>query len=236
MPAYQETGRTVKAKTDGAFNVGLSAKVLSLLPFDINGHRHTRKTYTFEIETIESRKFIPSPHYVRQSVLQTTVLSYLAKHRYRKSLYMIVGIKIARNAKVAYGGEHDLGGGLSASIPGAAMGVPVEVGGSISASTLERHHDKYQVPNAFVFAYRLREIRYSKKSGFIDNNEHTKGADLHHVHSHKLSNTNLNRTDSKEFLGIEDEIEIDGISGVDLDEDKDSKVVDGCVMVGLQGE
>ena len=69
--------------------------------------------------------------------------------------------------------------------------------------------------------------------GLIDHQEFTKGADLHDLHGRHIP-VSIKPPTSTVVVGIEDEIEIDGISGADFEEDEDdSMIIDGCVVVGL---
>ena len=110
--------------------------------------------------------FLPSQDYVQNSVLQPEALKYLAQHRYRKSLYMIVGIKVAFNAEIIYERKHGREGGLNAVIPGAVTGIPVDLGANFRKGSTNLTYERKHIPDSFVFAYRLREIRYFKKHNF----------------------------------------------------------------------
>src|ERR1700738_59237 len=59
-------------------NLGFSAAVLSLLPFEISGERNRNTSHRYEIERVEEKIFIPSIEYVKKSVFQPEVLKYLA--------------------------------------------------------------------------------------------------------------------------------------------------------------
>jgi hypothetical protein len=159
------------------------------------------------------------------------VLSYLARHRYRKSLYMIVGIKIGLNAEITHHREHTTRGWLKAFIPGALIGAPVDVGAQAKGSVIEQRYEKIKIPTSFVFAYRLREVRYFKKSNFIENLEYTKGADLHDLYG--KSRVIEHFTDENvTYQGADEEIEIDGIFEEDFEENEhDTLIVDGSFMI-----
>ena len=232
LPIREEAGTTFETKTGWGYDASFSVAVLSLLPFSVAGNRRQSRMHRYEIEKVEERMFVPSQDYVRQSMFQAEVLSYLARYRWKKSVYMIVGIKVAQGGKIVHETEHALGGHLAGALPGASVGVPLDVGATVSTDTLHSRHEQKQIPNAFVFAYRLREIRYSKKRGFIDHQEFTKGADLHELHGPKKA-TSIELLPSALAIRIDD-IEIDGLSGADFEEDEDdSMLLDGCVVVGL---
>jgi len=238
LPSYLETGRTIRTVQNTHLGVGLSAKVLSLLPFSVAGNRQKHKKQQYEIDNIKSQKFVPSEHYVRKSIFQPRVLSYLAKHKYNKSVYMIVGIKVGSNAYVVREGQRKVGGNVSGLVPlGAAVGIPVDLQAKVSATTSKDRFDAYRVPNDFVFAYRLQEIRYFKKNGFIENYSFTRGADLHDLDNHDSQDRDAECDVLEKYQGVKDEIEVEGISGYDFEDNEDDSVlVDGCIMLGVQEE
>lgn len=235
VDGYIEKNVVFRKQADSSFGLGLSAAVLSLLPFGFAGDRQKDRTHQYEIEKVEGRTFLPSYEYVQRSVLQPEVLDYLARHRYRKSLYMIVGIKIGYNAEIIHERKYKRGGGLNVSIPGAMTGVPLDLGANLKQKAINHRYEKKSIPNSFVFAYRLREVRYFKKDNSITDVEFTKGAELHDLNG-KVGHVALQaRFKDKTYLGTEDEIDVDGIVGEDYEEDEyDAMIVDGCIMIGPQ--
>ena len=160
-----EMGVVFERRTGRSYSAGFSVSVMSLLPFSLAGRRSESQTHRYEIEKVEERMFVPSENYVRQSMLQAEVLHYLAKYRYRKSIYMVVGTKVAIGGKISYTTEYDGDANLAATLPGVAVGIPAEVGGKISAGMLNHRNEQKEITGAFVFAYRLREIRIHKRRG-----------------------------------------------------------------------
>ena len=221
MTVEAQTERNVvfQKNSENGFGVGLSAAVFSILPCGIGGNTNKGTTHRYEINKVERRMFRPSRKYVQQSVQQPEVLEYLARNRYRKSLFMIVGIKVGFNAHVFHQRKLGRGAHLSGSIPGAVTGVPVDLGTSIRHDTIDQSYERKVIPTAFVFAYRLREIRYFKKDNSATDTDFTKGAELHCLDDDR--NTFV-QPDPKEqnYLGTVDEIDIDGIVGEDFEEDE----------------
>lgn len=211
--------------------MGLSATILSSLPFGIAGHRQISRTHVFEIDKVVSKTFVPSEEYVLKSMRQAAVLRHLAGHGYRKAVYMIVGIKIGCDARVVHRTQKSSHGKLSGTLPGLSVGIPVDIGAHVSGNARSDGREQKQIPGSFVFAYRLREIRYSKKSVLHQNWPFIRGADLHELHNVTPKGIAV-VADPETFLGTEDEIDIDGISGVDFEEDEDDlQFVDGCFLI-----
>jgi hypothetical protein len=234
LPVRNESDLKFDSESGTGFGIGFSATVLSFLPFVIEGDKRKSTKHRYEISKVEERMFVPTGDYVKQSVLQSDVLEYLAKHRYKKSLYMIVGIKVGCDAKVIHQKHHEMGGNLGATIPGASVGIPVDLGCNIGANADHHRGESKYIPTSFVFAYRLREIRYNKRKVLKKNSEFTKGADLHSLDGG--NNAPVYQTVSAEnYIGVPDEIDLDGIAGADYEEDEeDSKIFDCCMMVSDQ--
>lgn len=212
-------------------DLGFSAAVLSLLPFGLSGENQTDRTHRYEIERVEERFFQPTPSYVRKSVSQPEVLAYLSKHKYRKSLFMIVGIKIGFNARITHSKSNALKTGVDATVPGALTGIPVDLTGDFGFQSMGNCYEQKVIPNTFVFAYRLREVRYFKAHGLTTDTEYTKGAELHDLHTPRNYSSSPGLQEPN-YSGVEDEIEIEGLACEDYEEDDfDSEVLDNCILV-----
>jgi len=212
-----------------AAGLGFSANVLSLFPFGIAGDTNHGTGHKWEIKRVDEKSFRPSRLYVQQSVFQPDVLSYLAEKSYRKSLYMIVGVRIGRDAKITHTKTREVGGNFNATVPLTPAGVPADLAGKLYGSKHEDIYERKSIPGSFVFAYRLREIRYIKKINIVKDIDYTKKADLHNLHA-KVIHRSITREPT--YIGTADEIEVKGISGADFEEDRDdTTIVDGCVIV-----
>jgi len=220
MTVEAQTERNVvfQKHSESGFALGLSAAVLSILPCGIGGNAQKGTIHRYEINKVERRMFRPSRKYVQASVQQPDVLKYLARHRYRKSLFMIVGIKVGFNGQVVHQRKYSRGGHLSGSIPGAVTGVPVDLGASVRHDTIDHSYERKAIPASFVFAYRLREIRYFKKDNSTTDTDFTKGAELHCLDESSDAVIQPARKEPT-YLGTVDEIDIDGIVGEDFEED-----------------
>jgi hypothetical protein len=213
------------------FDLGLSATVLSLLPFGLAGDRRNNATHVYQIERVEEKMFHPASEYVQKSVLQPDVLGYLARHWYRKSLYMVVGVRIGVNAEVTHSSTCERAGKMNVSVSGALTGIPLDVGGTSRCSASDKYYQRKSIPSSFVFAYRLREIRYSKRYNVTRNTEFTKGAELHNLYGRVRARNQL--YEAVEYKGTEDEIKVSGLLEEDIDEDEpDTRSIGNCIMIG----
>jgi hypothetical protein len=82
-----------------------------------------------------------------------------------------------------------------------------------------------------VFAYRLREIRYWKKTKTWKDLAFTRGAELAHLGSGENIAAIVPEPEVK-YVGTDDDIDIEGIAGMDFIEDEeDTQFEDGCIIV-----
>lgn len=229
--ADQEREVEFETKSEKSINVGFSAAVLSLLPFGVGGKRKAQVTHRYEIKEVETQTLYPSRAFIRQSVHQPQVLKYLASQGYRKSVYMVVGIKVAYGAHVSHETKREFGGELGGTMPGAVVGIPLDIGAKIGAKKANWKIEKKQVSSSFVFAYRLREVRYFKKDGSITDLQFTKGAQLHNLYAEAPEVC----FKEARYYGEQNEIDVEGIVGEDYEEEKfDTVLIDGCIMVTEQ--
>ena len=132
-------------------------------------------------------------------------------------------------------------------IPGAVAGIPVDPRLHLSVGRFRYRFLERTLPHAFVFAYRLQEVRYSARSNSISKRIYTNGAQLHDIYGAKITcdpdNIQIENEDSNgNACSDEEEIEFEGLSPVDVSEVSrddsseewdidDPVVVDGCVIV-----
>lgn len=214
-----------------AANIGFSASVLSFLPFELSGERKHQTTHLYKIERMEEKLIVPTVEYVKQSVFQPEVLGYLASMLYKKSLYMVVGIRVAFDATVSHSKKLGHTGGLHATVPGAAMGIPVDLGAGVKGSTDTGFNQRMHLSDGFVFAYRLRKIRYSRRRMVARATDCPRG-DLYQFGRSESEVKGGTTLETAKYEGVKDEIDTVGIDDFDFEEDEgDTKVVDGCIIV-----
>jgi hypothetical protein len=114
------------------------------------------------------------------------------------------------------------------------MGAPVDVGAHVGGRAIEHRHEKQKIPTSFVFAYRIREVRYFKKGDTVAASDYTKGAELHGLYAtsrvvEPCADKNVT------YEGADYEIDIDGVSEEDFEENEsDTTIVDDCFMIKLK--
>lgn len=105
------------------------------------------------------------------------VQAYFEGSRFSKSVYMIVGLKIAKGAKVSKGSERNRETTAKLMLDGTAGGVPFKVGPQAEVKGKREESTKWRDEKSFVFAYRLRKIT-CKKGKVVKDVEYNKGAFL----------------------------------------------------------
>lgn len=204
---------------------------MSLLSFTIRGQHSANSGQLFEIERVESQSLDPSEDYVRRSLTKPSVSDYLKRERYKRNLYMVVGVKIGRNARIRQGSFNMMHNSISAVVPGCLSGIPVDPQIDLSIGKSQYTVLKRTLPESFVFAYRLREVRYSPKLHLNSLGKLlTKGARLH---SSKSGEMMINSDETEVENPMEEAIEYDGLSGEDVSGESIhcENVIDGCILV-----
>jgi hypothetical protein len=135
----------------------------------------------FEIDEIETSFIKPSgketKEYMRSCVEDEDVQAFFEGSRFKKSVYMIVGLKIAKGAKISSGAKKSEETTAKVMVDGTAGGVPVRVGPQVEVKRERRERVAWRDEKSFVFAYRLRKIT-CKRGIIVDDVEFNKGAFL----------------------------------------------------------
>lgn len=117
------------------------------------------KDHDFSCPLMETHSIEPSPQYIRAS-LEASEYPGIRKG---ERLYMITGVKIARGGTEAI--RREARRALEAQVGAdatAATGFPISFGPKFGMSRSEYAGESFGNSADFVFAYRLREIKYDK--------------------------------------------------------------------------
>lgn len=172
---------------------------------EVSGTWDTVSSSTYKFSALITRTISPSLSEI-QAIFQEPGLQQTIKDsRFRDNLYMITGIKIARGAEVAIEKIKKRGGNLNFGVDWTPFGVPIKVGPDVGIEReigqgLEEKHT-----SDFVFAYRLREIRYRRKT-VEEQKEYLKG---------DLMGVGKERSE-KALAELEEEAELVGLGGGDV--------------------
>ena len=239
MPVQSTSKRDWKSEKERGHNglLGLWARFLQFFGLDTGARVdwETKKGDVYEFKLLETQFFDPTKDYIEESVLDLPVATHIVDTDYKKRIYMITGVKIARGADVAVERYRELTGHVHGGIDGTAGGVPVSGGAEAKFRVHEKDNVTFHGSSDFVFAYRLREIYYEKGIKLRDK-EFIKGA-LYDLDKPDKSEEEK-RLLREEFLRIgrcaeenetADKLGLNGVSALD-DEDGERC---GCVVPNL---
>jgi hypothetical protein len=176
------------------------------------------------------------------------VLSYLAENKYKKSLYMIVDLKIADGAKISLVESKGRSVGAKFGVSPPPGGSPVGGEASMSSDGISTMSDSFIIPGKFVFAIWLRKCHYFRGIGIIKDDYYTKGVILADLHAptdkesaeerliaepgdEGISGIMIGEVDTSDWI-----MEIDDdavVTAVEDWEDGKGKDTSKCIMIGL---
>jgi len=115
--------------------------------------------------------------YLRSCIEDEEVQAFFEGSRFRKNVYMIVGLKIAKGAKVNRGSEISRETTANILVDGTAGSIPLKSGPQAEVKGERKESTEWRDEKSFVFAYRLRKIT-CKKGKIIEDVDFNKGAFL----------------------------------------------------------
>lgn len=172
-------------------------------------HSRSESSYMY-VSRLDTEYIIPTIEYIEESIRQPKVVKTLSQQNYEKNLYMITGIKTAIGAKLKTISSKKKGMKLKIGADLTTLGIPIQAGPMLEPSSAHSEGTAFSDSTDFVFAYRLREIYYSQKSGVIKTKDYTKGA------AYGMEKDLSIFTDNEDVAEFEDDFEVDGIADEDL--------------------
>lgn len=130
-----------------------------------------------KFDELETKYFVPETvdGYLEACVKSDYVHAYFEATGFRKPLFMIVGIKIAKGAKVASEMKREIEGEAKVGVDLTALAAPVTLGPEGSLKRTRERSVKWAGSTDYIFAYRLVKIR-CKKGGNFGIDDCNKGA------------------------------------------------------------
>lgn len=125
---------------------------------------------------MDTEEFFPDDEFVRK-IVQTTpaVRSHLEKSRFRKPVYIIVGIKRVTGASVTSVVRTEYVGQLDVGMDATLTGTPASFGPRASLRIGHQDGMSFEDSSDIVFAFRLRKVRVNKK-GEVKQYEYNRGS------------------------------------------------------------
>ncbi|KAF2025167.1 hypothetical protein EK21DRAFT_117095 [Setomelanomma holmii] len=135
------------------------------------------KSFTFD--RIDTTHFIPTEEYVTRCIENKAVRRFLETSRYRKSVYIITGVKVVSGAKGATTKSRGTEGMLGVQADGTILSggmVPVGGGPELSRGRETKAAVSWEGSTDFVLAYKLSEVRVRKSGELKQERDYLKGA------------------------------------------------------------
>ncbi len=144
---------------------------------DLSTHFTRSRKSILEAEKVETSFFEPTEEYLKAAVNVPSVVTALERQNYKKSLFMITGLKVVRGASKAVSTKkHSLGGDMTAQGDLTSIGAPgVAPGLSMGHDQDKSEHIEWESAEPYVFAFRLREVYY-RRGTELESKAYTTGA------------------------------------------------------------
>ncbi|EGR44534.1 uncharacterized protein TRIREDRAFT_112163 [Trichoderma reesei QM6a] len=135
---------------------------------------HTSKTAnTFAFDKVTTYAFEPTQEYVQEAIQAPAVQAWLREPRQRFapvcSLYLVTGLKLVKGARIKYSTSHSDGFTGNIGIDASSLGTNMGPKGHWSSSS----DDETETIRAdeFVFAFRVKRLRFGRKLKLKDYNK-----------------------------------------------------------------
>ncbi len=152
----ESSTRSIKA--DGGLNANIAQGIGGSGDVIFTRSKSTKESYS--CSQLDTESFEPDEAYVQQSMTALDVQEYLgACALWNKKVFMVTGLKIAKDLKVGRDTSDERGGTLNVGVDATALGVPAGVGLSGSATPATLRSMAYEAPPIVVFAFRVIQIK-----------------------------------------------------------------------------
>jgi hypothetical protein len=165
-----ERSHQIGVKSDSRTALGVSFGLWAeadLLPVsgNIGGKRETSQKERWEFDRLDSEIMVPRLADVQAALEKDEVVAQIrrSKFDYRKRLYMITGVRIARGARLGRKDSKARGGDGKTMVDLAPVSpVPLKVGPEVHVMRENDGSYSFNGASDFVYAYRVCEVHYGK--------------------------------------------------------------------------
>jgi hypothetical protein len=158
--------------------VGLWAQFLQLCGLggeaSLSLDKGTIQEYGFKHMTTES--FTPSREFVKAIVGTPEVADYLEQWDYRKSVYIITGIKIVEDATITTTKRRTRGVHLNAGVDATSVGLPISIGPQANHEISNSEHVSFENSSPIIFAFEICQVRQNTRKQEPSSKLYNKGA------------------------------------------------------------
>ncbi|KAG4433983.1 hypothetical protein IFR05_010532 [Cadophora sp. M221] len=160
-----QTGVKSSSRTALGVSFGLWAEADPLpVSGNVGGKHETSHEQEWEFEKLEGEMTVPRQADVQAALEKPEIVAHLQriKFDFRKRLYMITGVRIARGARYGSKDSKTRGGNAKIMVDLTAAGVPVKVGPEVDVTRENSGAYSFEGASDFVYAYRVCEVHYGK--------------------------------------------------------------------------
>ncbi|KAF2012699.1 hypothetical protein BU24DRAFT_425332 [Aaosphaeria arxii CBS 175.79] len=131
----------------------------------------------WQAQNMCTMSFVPSRSFIEESVASEEVMSYVVNNRFTSKIYMITGVMIASCSTAFRESLEESGVYIHAGVDASAWtGIPVSAGPEAEIKRREFVRESSIRDEDYVFAFRIREIKISRKGTVKSDKPFDKGA------------------------------------------------------------
>jgi hypothetical protein len=180
--SYQESVDIASSTSvAGAFKIWTSVSLLPIQP-ELGANQSKSKDVSWHFKRLDTEVMVPRLLDIQAALSKDEVVAQINRNKFdfKKRLYMVTGIRIARGAKLSQQTSSTIGGDSKVSVDLTVSYIaPVSVGAAKSWETTKSTGYSFNEATDFIYAYRVCEIHYGKDA-FVKpfNKGDTFGVDL----------------------------------------------------------
>lgn len=156
--------------------IGIWAKCLQAIGGQLSFTQLQSAAEDHEFDVLETKYFLPDDDYLAQAVNDPGVQAYFQVCNWRKPVYLITGIKIARGSKVTSEKNTERSAQAEIKVDATGLGVPVEVGPEAAWESKKKSGISFAGSTDYIFAYQLMRIKPKRKGAGSKNESYVRGA------------------------------------------------------------
>lgn len=140
---------------------------VSMLPIqgEIGANMRTTNCVYWHFDRLETEIMVPKLLDIQKAISKEEVVAQIHRKKFdfRKRLYMVTGVRVARGARLVQSSSKVMGGEAKVGVDLTAFtAAPLSVGPAIGLSTTTKTEYSFNDASDFVYAYRVCEIHYGK--------------------------------------------------------------------------
>ncbi|KFY29999.1 hypothetical protein V494_08333 [Pseudogymnoascus sp. VKM F-4513 (FW-928)] len=155
---------TTSTSVANAFNIWAKVVLLPIKP-ERRANESSLEDVSWHFERLDTEIMVPRLLDVQAAMSTEEVVAQINRNKFdfRKRLYMVTGVRIARGAKLSQQTSKATGGGVKGGVDFTLSGmVPVSVGAAKGWESTKSTGYSFDAATDFIYAYRLCEIHYGK--------------------------------------------------------------------------